>query len=804
MPVSTDLAEPAESIRVRGVVQGVGFRPTVFRLALAHGLRGTVRNDGGGVSIVVGGPAERIDAFVRALRREAPPLARIDAIERSPAAPPVGLGFRIEASGSEGVRTGVRTGVSADAATCDACLRELDDPRNRRWQHAFVNCTDCGPRFSIVRALPYDRALTSMAGFAMCGACRREYDDPRDRRFHAQPNACPQCGPRLRFEAVATLAHPAAAHDDRSALQCALDALRDGRIVAIKGLGGYQLACDATNEAAVARLRERKRRPAKPFALLARDLAMVERFVSLSAAERALLASPAAPIVLLAADGPARRAPSVAPRQRTLGFMLPHTALHHLLMAQLDAPIVLTSGNAVDEPQCIDDADARERLGAIADAFLGHDRAIVNRVDDSVLRVVARSARVLRRGRGLAPASLPLPPGFEAAPKVLALGGELKNAICLLHDGRATLSQHLGDLDHPRAHAAFVETVALYERLFEHRAEVVAIDRHPEFHAARYGRERAASEGLATIEVQHHHAHIAACMAEHGVPRDAAPVLGIALDGLGHGDDGTLWGFEFMRAGYAGFERLASLGAVPMPGGAQAIHEPWRMAWSHLSAHADSAALLRENAALPFVQRLRDRPVASLAAMQRAGINSPLTSSCGRLFDAVAALAGVCEESGYEGQPAIELEACVDADTFARDEGYRFAITADRIDPAPMWPALLDDLARGLSAGVIAARFHRGLVQAIVAMTLRLTRDRPAPWLPTIVLSGGVFQNALLLAELPRCLAAEGLRVLTPQQVPANDGGLALGQAVVAAAQAMIANPPNPKVRPCASAFPAR
>lgn len=770
-----DISARAETIRVRGIVQGVGFRPTVYRLARERGLCGSVRNDGGGVTIVVAGAGECIDDFVLALRRDAPPLARIDRVDRAPCHAPTGEGFRIERSHADRVQTG----ISPDTATCNACLAELRDPSNRRWRHAFVNCTDCGPRFSLVHDLPYDRARTSMAAFAMCEQCQREYDDPEDRRFHAQPIACPSCGPRLQAAAAD------ADDDSGDALQRTVARLREGRIVAIKGIGGYHLACVADSEAAVVRLRERKRRPAKPFALMARDLEMIERYCTMSVVERTLLQGAAAPIVLLMADGQQSLAPSVAPRQRSLGFMLPYTPLHHLLMAQLDAPIVLTSGNAVDEPQCIADNDARARLCEIADGFLGHDRAIVNRVDDSVLRVVSGVPRVVRIGRGLAPSSLPQPPGFDGAPAVLALGGELKNAICLLQGGQATLSQHLGDLENTRASAAFFDTVALYERLFEHRAMVIAIDRHPDMRASRYGLERAANEGLALVEVQHHHAHIAACLVEHGVPLGAPPVLGIALDGLGWGDDGTLWGGEFLWADYRGFERLASLQQVTMPGGVQAIHEPWRMAWSYLSTHADVAALRRKYGALPFFQRLRERPLRTLEAMKRAGINSPLTTSCGRLFDAVSALLGICTEATYEGQAAIELEASVDAVALDRGDGYPFALTPDRIDSTPLWPALLADMASGATVGVIAARFHIGLAQAIVAMAEQLTQRHGDPWRSRIALSGGVFQNAVLLKESTHRLGVAGYTVLSPSHVPANDGGLSLGQAVIAAAVSM-------------------
>ncbi len=807
MPTPVDTVSHAESIRVHGLVQGVGLRPTVYRLARQRGLRGTVCNDGGGVTIVVDGASAHIDDFVRALRTQAPPLARIDHIERAPCERVADDGFHIQPS----IAAPVRTSVSPDAATCPACLHELHDPSSRRAHHPFINCTDCGPRFSIVHSLPYDRDRTSMAGFAMCAECQREYHDAGDRRFHAQPNACRRCGPRLR---TFDFARDATGSDgDEAALRRTVAWLRAGRIVAIKGLGGYQLACDATNEDTVALLRKRKRRPDKPFALLARDAAMVERHAVVSALERSWLESAAAPIVLVAARVPPAScigepspvrglAASIAPRQHTLGFMLPHSALHHLLMAHLDAPMVLTSGNAVDEPQCIDDDDARARLGTIADGLLLHDRAIVNRVDDSVMRVVAGSVRVLRRGRGLAPATLALPPGFEVAPPVLALGGELKNTICLLRAGQATLSQHLGDLDNPRANAAFVDTVALYQRLFEHRAEVIAVDRHPDFRAGRWGRDRAAAEGLALVEVQHHHAHLAACLAEHSVPLDAPPVLGIALDGLGWGDDGTLWGGEFMRADYRGFERLASFLPVPMPGGEQAIREPWRMAWAYLDRHPDSAALQRKFAALACLARLHERPLRSLAAMQRAAINCPLTSSCGRLFDAVAALLGVCSEASYEGQPAIELEACVDAAAFVRGDGYAFDVSARHIDPAPMWTALLADLHAGVEVGVIAARFHLGLVQAVATMVQRLVRggtEATRPWQPRIVLSGGVFQNALLLTALTRCLQANGFDVLSPSRVPPNDGGLALGQAVVAAALSITSTHHG---QPCASVSP--
>ncbi len=785
-PVSTvksvcESPEHAESIRVHGVVQGVGFRPTVYRLASELGLRGSVCNDGGGVSIVVGGAAATIDAFVQALLQQAPPLARIDGIERMPCHSPQSASFGIAPS----VTTRVRTGIGADAAPCAACLTEMRDAAHRRAGHAFVNCTHCGPRFSIVRALPYDRAYTSMARFAMCAACRSEYHDPTDRRFHAQPNACPDCGPTMWAESTGSDGAATGMPTGRAALQRVLDWLRAGCIVAVKGLGGYQLACDAGNDDAVRRLRERKRRPDKPLALMVRDVAMAERHATVSSVERALLLSAAAPIVLLTTRLPSTLSRWVAPRQSTLGIMLPNTPLHHLLMAQHEGPIVLTSGNAIDEPQCIDDDDARARLGAIADGYLMHDRVIVNRVDDSVMRVIDGIARVLRRGRGLAPALLPMPPGFDRAPSVLALGGELKNTICLIQDGRATLSQHLGDLQNTLAVAALVDTVGLYEQLFESSLDAIAVDRHPEYRASRHGRHRAAAEGLALIEVQHHHAHIAACMAEHGIALDAAPVLGIALDGLGYGDDGSFWGGEFLRTDYLGCERLACLRPVPMPGGEQAIHEPWRMVWAYLTPIQSGPGWRSTYDDLPVMRRLQQRPLRAFKSMLRAGINVPLTSSCGRLFDAVAAMLGLGDIASYEGQLACELEACVDADAWARGDGYAFALTNSHIDPGPMWLGMLDDLVAQVPVGVIAARFHLGLVQALVAMAQRLTQEADPVWQPRVVLSGGVFQNALLLSGLTRQLKGAGYAVLSPSRVPANDGGLALGQAVVAAARSM-------------------
>jgi len=660
-----------------------------------------------------------------------------------------------------------------------------------------------------------------MAAFALCDACRAEYDDPSDRRFHAQPVACAVCGPRAWLEAPDGARLDILADD---ACRAASVMLQRGAVVAIKGLGGFQLACDACDEAAVARLRRLKRRERKPFALLARDLEVIRRYCPVDDVERALLQSSAGPIVILRArpvtneaargahedaTGVERIAPSVAPGVGTLGFMLPATPLHHLLIESFDRPLVLTSGNTSDEPQCIDNADARARLGRIADVFLMHDRNVARRVDDSVTRVVLGAPRVLRRSRGYAPAPLMLPSGFGDAPAILAMGGELKNTFCLSRDAQAIVSHHMGDLEDALTYADYRRSVTQYLTLFEREPQVVALDLHPEYLSRKIGYDLAQARQLPFEEVQHHHAHIAACMAENGVAIDAQPVLGVALDGLGFGSDGTLWGGEFMLAGYRDFIRLGMFKPVAMPGGVRAIHEPWRNTYAHLVAAFGWDEFVRRYNALDLQRFLTARPRAAIDTMIAQGVNSPLASSAGRLFDAVAAAVGVCAERVlYEGQAAVEFEATVDEATL-RDEddalAYPFEIAPGEpgglrcIEPRPMWQALLDDLSRGTATAVIAARFHKGMALAIVRMIELLTDELLAgasasneasvnyPALsaaaPVVALSGGVFQNRILLEQVAGRLGAAGLRVLSHRQVPANDGGLSLGQAVVAAAR---------------------
>ncbi len=776
---SAPAATEAVSVRVRGLVQGVGFRPSVWRLARSFALAGEVLNDGDGVLIRAWGPAESVRGFLDRLPREAPPLSRIDGIEVA-ALSEAGEGgdfVIVESAGGA-----VRTGVVPDAATCPACLDEVMDPADRRHRYPFANCTHCGPRLSIVRAIPYDRANTSMDVFPICTDCAAEYGDPADRRFHAQPNACAVCGPRLWLEDADGQSVDVPQGQD--AITVAQELIAAGQIVAVKGIGGFHLACDAATETAVARLRQRKRRYHKPFALLARDLDMVRRYARLSEAEAALLQSVAAPIVVL--DRRADAAPlasEIAPGQNGLGFMLPYTPLHHLLARDLAAPIVLTSGNRSDEPQTSDNADARKRLAGIADVWLLHDREIVNRLDDSVARVAGGAPRLLRRARGYAPAPMPLPPGFESAPAVLAMGGELKNSFCLLKHGQAILSPHIGDLEDSLTHADYRRSLALFRALFAFDPELVAVDGHPDYHATQWGRKLADEEAIPVSVVQHHHAHLAACLAESGAPLDAPAVLGVVLDGLGYGADGGLWGGEFLLGGYAGFERLAHFAPVALPGGAQAMREPWRNAYAHLQRFLGWEEVEGRWPDLPIVRFLAEKPRGTLDRMIERGVNAPPASSAGRLFDAAAAALGLCREStSFEGQAAIELEALAET---AADERAAYGFATAGSDPlvlqwTPLWRALLDDLAAGVPSAPIAARFHKGMIEAIVAITGKLAADRGVE---ATVLSGGVFQNRILLEGVARGLEALGLRVLSPREVPANDGGLSLGQACVAAAR---------------------
>jgi hydrogenase maturation protein HypF len=776
----------AVEIRVRGTVQGVGFRPTVWRLARENDLVGYVLNDSRGVLIRATGEKKRIDRFLRCLEANPPPLSCIESIDVHHLDEVVTFeSFSIASSvGGE-----TRTNVTADAATCLACWAEMLDERERRHRYPFTNCTHCGPRISIVTGVPYDRTRTTMAAFEMCEACAAEYREPVDRRFHAQPIACPECGPKLWLESLDG-AIPA---DDLSLapLDAAVRQIKDGKILAIRGLGGFHLVCDATNRSTVDRLRARKRRFGKPFALMARDKSVIQRFASLSPLESALLHSPVAPIVLLRADGPQRLPDCIAPSLGTLGFMLAYTPLHKLILEEFDVPLVMTSGNISHEPQVTSNADARAKLGDVADSLLLHNRDIANRIDDSVVRVMDGQARTLRRARGFAPSPIALPKGFADAPEVLAFGGELKSTFCLIKDGAAILSQHQGDLEDAATFDDYRKNLELYCELYSCRARVFAADTHPEYLSSKLARERASGDGV-LHEIQHHHAHIASAMAENGRELDAPPVLGVVLDGVGFGADATLWGGEFLRADYYNFRRLAAFKPVAMIGGACAVHEPWRNTYAHLVAAFGWEGFQRDFGDLELARYLAAKPRAIIDRMLASAINVPAASSCGRLFDAVAAAAGICADRVlFEGQAAMEFEDLIsdDARTAARSRGfYSFRQTPPKIDleilePRQMWLALLEDLRSGTPVSVISARFHLGLANSVAQMAVRLARQSDAEPIDTVVLTGGCFQNKTLFEACVSHIEENGLTCLTQSQAPMNDGGLALGQAAIAAAR---------------------
>ncbi len=762
--------------RITGLVQGVGFRPHVWRIATGLGLVGHVLNDGQGVEIEAWGEEQTLDNFAEELTSKAPPLSRIDGlraeeIQDQPGQDQPGKEtFEI----IESRRGVIATGVVADAATCPVCLDDILDPKNHRHRYAFTNCTHCGPRLSIVKQIPYDRAHTSMAAFTMCPACRAEYEAPADRRFHAQPNACPDCGPRLWLEDV-----KGEVPCNDPCLQTA-ELIRVGAIVAIKGIGGFHLACDATSELVVGQLRSRKHRPTKPLALMARDIEMVRQFADVTETEAALLESPAAPIVLLKALPDSKLARGIAPGQDRIGFMLPYTPLHHLLMRAVDGPIVLTSGNLTDEPQATDNEEARMRLLSIADYWLTHDRDIVTRLDDSVMRLDVTGPAILRRARGLAPEPLRLNDAFRDAPNVLAMGGELKSTFCLLQKGQAILSQHIGDLEHPAVHADYRKSLEFYRHAFDFHPDIIAVDRHPNYFSTELGQALANELGAKVVEVQHHHAHMTACLADNAIAPDDDASIGIIFDGLGLGDDGTIWGGEVLVGGYRSYKRVAYFQPVALPGGELAMRQPWRNAVAHLHA-AFGTAYPGLVSGTKLAEILAAKQLEIVHKAIEGGINSPLASSAGRLFDAVAAVLGECSaEQTFEGEAAMRLEVL--ARTYAGEErGYPVGMTLGSnsctLTWPPMWGALLSDLKRGMEVGRVAARFHQTLIETCVSLAKSLAAQHK---LSRCVLSGGVMQNQVLSEGLFKRLSDAGLTVLTHRRVPANDGGLALGQAVTA------------------------
>lgn len=750
-----------KQIAVSGIVQGVGFRPYVYRLAHERQLSGSVRNTAAGVTIEVQGAGEAVDDFLRRLPVQSPPLARITGVSVRELPCNGDRRFEIVATDRQ---ESAGTLISPDVAICADCLRELFDPGDRRYKYPFINCTNCGPRFTIVRGIPYDRPLTSMAFFTLCPQCRREYEDPGDRRFHAQPNACWECGPQVELWDCS--GKEIAAEDP---IGQAAEQLKHGAVVAIKGLGGFHLAVDATNAAAVERLRERKGRVDKPFAVMVPSLEAAEDFCELDQAAREVLSSAQRPIVLLRKRHACAIPDAVAPFTRELGLFLPYTPLHYLLLEEgRFSALVMTSGNRSEEPIAIDNAEAVERLRGLADFFLVHNRDILLRCDDSVARVSGGRVRQMRRSRGYVPVPVFL---AQDVPSVLAVGGELKNTICLTKGRHAFLSQHVGDLENLQAFRFFEEAIEHLERVLEIQPQAVVHDLHPDYFSTRWAQRQ---QNPRLLGVQHHHAHIASCMAENQLE---GRVIGIALDGTGYGTDGCIWGGELLLAEYRGSERAGHLEYIPMPGAEAAVREPWRMAVSYLYRHFGRGFL---DFQIPFVQQLDRTKVNVLLAAVRRKVNSPLTSSCGRLFDAVAALAGIRQKVNYEAQAAIELEMAMDPG--AAPTGYELEIEQEGgrlvLTTRLLFTELLADLRQSTPAGIISARFHYGLVNAlaraaeIVGRRTQLTR---------VCLSGGSFHNRFLLEQLQAVLRTKGFEVFTHAEVPAGDGGLSLGQALIAA-----------------------
>jgi hydrogenase maturation protein HypF len=758
-------------IAVTGIVQGVGFRPFIYQLAKRNELVGYVSNTSDGVIIEAEGEETKLKDFLDAIEREAPPLALITDVTSEPVPPVAGAGFAIRESAADAERTAL---ISPDVCTCADCVRELSDPDDRRYRYPFINCTNCGPRYTITTDIPYDRANTTMRAFEMCDDCRREYEDPMNRRFHAQPNACWECGPRVFL----TDAAGSRLYCD-DPIRAAVELLEDGKILAVKGLGGFHLAVDATDDDAVSELRGRKMREEKPFAVMAPDIASIERFCLVSDEEKTLLQSPNRPIVLLSKRPDNRISELVAPRNKYFGVMLPYTPLHYLLLSNGCSALVMTSANPSDEPIVMDNDEALERLAGLADYFLMHDRDIFIQNDDTVARVVNGSPVMVRRSRGYAPRPVFLK---KPAETVLACGPELKNTVCLLKGKNAFVSQHIGDLKTAETFDVFKKTIEHMERIFEIAPRIIAYDMHPDYLSTRYAMELREddTDELRFVAVQHHHAHIVSCMAERGIE---GPAIGLALDGTGYGDDGRIWGGEILVADELSYRRAAHFEYVPMPGGDAVIKEPWRMALSYVY-HASGKALWDLD--IEFLRDIDRDKAEILLRMIDEGVNAVLTSSCGRLFDAVAALAGVRQTITYEGQAACELEGIMAEE----DAGsYPYAIRAEGSDTSFLLcfgdtvRAIVSDLQQDVNAATISRKFHRTVADALKEACIMV---RDSDKLERVVFSGGVFQNVYLLSTLSAELAALGFDVYTHSAVPNNDGCIALGQAVIAARRAQV------------------
>ncbi|MBN1312855.1 MAG: carbamoyltransferase HypF [Anaerolineae bacterium] len=764
-------------IHVDGVVQGVGFRPFIYGLAVRYHLTGWVLNSSSGVDVEAQGTLEALDAFQEAITSEAPRLARIDRVTAH-VIPPDGNGdgFTIRHSSAD---AGTSL-VSPDVATCPDCLAEIFDPANRRYRYPFTNCTNCGPRYTIIQGMPYDRAMTSMCSFEMCPACHAEYEDPRNRRFHAQPNACPVCGPQVDFTVTSSsLMEGKGLADEVDTLARAAAILRSGYIIAIKGLGGFHLACDATNSAALARLRERKARPDKPFAVMMSTLDEVHQHCEVTPDEAALLTSPAAPIVLLYRRAQSRIAPNVAPDNPMLGVMLPYTPLHHILLRDVGRPLVMTSGNLSDLPVIVDNDEALAKLRSIADAFLLHDRPIYMRCDDAVWWVDRFAGehdaahQPLRRSRGDAPYPIRLP--WHSRKHILAVGAEMKNTLCLLRDENAFLSQHIGEMSSLESLDYFRRTLDHLSGLFKVMPQIIAHDLHPGYLTTRLAHDLSEERGLPLVAVQHHHAHVAACLAEHG---RTGPVTGITFDGTGYGPDGTIWGGEVLVAGLSDYRRIAHLEQLPLPGGDAAIHRPYRIAWGYLLATQGAIP------DLPALVRFAGQEQSIVERQIAQSINTPLTSSVGRLFDAVSAMLGICPVATFEAQAAIALELAAREVDLRQVSPYPFAIDdTGVIRLGDLLAAIVADVQKGRPANHIAAAFHVTVAQMVIRAA-ELSRTQTE--IDVVALSGGAFQNRLLLRLAREGLRSTGFEVLTHQQTPTNDGGLSLGQAVVAMHQTIV------------------
>jgi len=778
------------SISVRGIVQGVGFRPFVYGLAVKHNLKGWVYNTSEDVRIEVEGEAEAVEQFELELKTKSPPLAHIESVTIVHHPPRGYKNFEIRHSQAQ---EGKYQLISPDVATCEACLGELLDPENRRYGYPFTNCTNCGPRFTIIEDMPYDRPQTTMRSFQMCPQCQAEYDNPLDRRFHAQPNACPKCGPQV--ELVDNQGNPVTPIESGSSpITAASQLLKEGKIVAIKGLGGFLLACDATNDTAVKTLRQRKKRSSKPFAIMVTTVDEAKRHCYVSPEEEDLLTSPQSPIVLMRWKEDSSVSREVAPNLRFLGVMLPYTPLHHILLRGIGRPLVMTSGNLSEEPIARDNDEALRRLSGIADYFLIHNRDIYSRYDDSVAIVERGTSQLIRRARSYAP--YPIRLSFEAR-QVLGCGAEEKNTFCLTKDNYAFLSQHIGDMENMETLEHFDSTISLYKRLFHMEPEIIAHDLHPDYLATKYAQELGES-GMKLIPVQHHHAHIASCMADNGLK---PPVIGVAFDGTGMGADGNIWGGEFLVADYRNFNRVGHLEYLPLPGGAAAIKRPYRTTISYiltlLGGNALNAVIATLNemkgkqSQLASIGQVTEVEVEVIKRQIERRINSPLSSSMGRLFDAISALLGIRGEIDYEGQAAVDLEMAAYSSVIARrvsdeaiydaQESYPYRIVEDAgiriVHLGDLLSTVIEDLHQGISKEMISVKFHNTVAQMINEMCHLITDETG---ITQVALSGGVFQNRLLLGKAVRLLESSGFQVFTHRQVPCNDGGISLGQAVIA------------------------